>query len=179
MAAVATNRAENPRCDLASDPIRMIFPPNALQRRSIAPRSWRASPEHSFAAGSEQVLSQPANLRDTIETRFKISSPQRRRRGPGAVASRRACNAPRNRLSDRFRRKSQNLQQIPNSFPKLPTFALSGVVGRTILSVDSRRRTRLSVLRRCNPLASMDLQWHTPAALCRLPPFWRPNPGFF
>jgi len=38
----------------------------------------------------------------------------------------RACNCPRNKLSDRFRRKSQNLQQIPDSFSKLPTLANAG-----------------------------------------------------
>ena len=35
----------------------------------------------------------------------------------------RACIGPRNKLSDRFERKSQNLQQIPDSFSKLPNFA--------------------------------------------------------
>jgi hypothetical protein len=45
----------------------------------------------------------------------------------------RAYKGPRNRLSDRSERKSQNLQQIPDSFSKPPTFVKSessvGIIG--------------------------------------------------
>jgi hypothetical protein len=51
MDAAANNNAASRLCDLASDPIRMIFPPNIPERRLIAGiagtfncRMWRARP---------------------------------------------------------------------------------------------------------------------------------------
>ncbi len=84
--------------------------------------------------------------RDKIQNEFATI----RRKGTTAAVSARAGNCPRNKLSDRFQRKSQNLPQIPDSFSKLPTFANSvrclGGLWRHHPALGSR-----------NSLAAMDL----------------------
>jgi hypothetical protein len=66
---------------------------------------------------------EPAIADGSIETRFKMSSPQIGDENRWGGICLRACIGPRNKLSDRFERKSQNLPQIPDSFSKFPTLA--------------------------------------------------------
>src|SRR5262249_45420813 len=103
MAAVATNRAESPRCDLASDPIRMIFPPNAFRRRSIAGVAGTFSCRRP--AGTESACKPSRHDRDKIQNKFAAKS---------ATKARCSC------LAARLRRPSeQTIGPVPAEKPEL------------------------------------------------------------